>query len=73
MKIKKRSLASLVAALCALPLVCGAQSAEDIDASTETSYDGLVQVKRTGYRNVWVKPGVDISVYSKIMPGPALF
>ncbi len=73
MKIKKSSLASLVAALYALPLVCGAQGAEDIDASTETSYDGLVQVKRTGYRNVWIKPDVDISVYSKIMLGPALF
>lgn len=73
LKIKKCSLPSLVAALCALPLVCGAQGAEDIDASTETSYDGLVQVKRTGYRNVWVKPGVDISVYSKIVPGPTQF
>ena len=56
-----------------LPLVCGAQSAEDIDASTDTTYDGLVQVKRTGYRNVWIKPDVDISVYSKIVPGPAQF
>ncbi len=53
-----------------LPLVCGAQSAEDIDADTTTTYDGLVQVKRTGYRNVWVRPDADISIYSKIMPGP---
>ncbi len=56
-----------------LPLVCGAQSAEDIDASTDTTYDGLVQVKRTGYRNVWIKPDIDISVYSKIIPAPAQF
>ena len=73
MKIKKRSLASFAATVCVLPLVCGAQSAEDLDASTNTSYDGLVQVKRTGYRNVWVKPDVDISVYTKIVPGPAQF
>ena len=73
MKIKKYSLASFAATLCVLPLVCGAQSAEDLDASTDTSYDGLVQVKRTGYRNVWVKPDVDISVYTKIVPGPAQF
>lgn len=73
MKIKKHSLASFTAALCVLPLVCGAQTVEDLDASTDTSYDGLVQVKRTGYRNVWVKPDVDISIYTKIVPGPAQF
>jgi len=54
-------------ALC-LPLVCGAQSDEDIDANTETTHDGLVQVKRAGFRNVWVKPGVDIASYSRILP-----
>ncbi len=54
-------------ALC-LPLVCGAQSDEDIDASTESSYDGLVQVKKTGFRNVWVKPGTEAGSYNKILP-----
>ena len=73
MKIKKCSVGSFAAALCVLPLVCGAQNAEDLDASTDTSYDGLVQVKKTGYRNVWVKPDVDISVYTKIIPGPAQY
>ena len=62
-----RICAFTVVALC-LPLVCGAQSDEDIDASTETSYDGLVQVKKTGFRNVWVKPGIDAASYSKILP-----
>ena len=57
-----------VAVALSLPLVCGAQSDEDIDASAESSYDGLVQVKRTGFRNVWVKPGVDIVSYTKILP-----
>ena len=43
MKIKKCSFASLVAALCALPLVCGAQGAEDgtvpLAAESELSAD----------------------------------
>ena len=64
---------TFLAVTLVLPLICGAQSAEDIDASTDTTYDGLVQVKKTGYRNVWIKPDVDISVYSKIVPGPAQF
>ena len=69
----KISTSTLLALLLALPMVCSAQSNEDIDASTETSHDGLVQVRRAGFRNVWVKPGVDISAYTKIMPGPAQF
>ena len=64
---------AFVAVALVLPLVCGAQSDEDVDADTTMTYDGLVQVKRTGYRNVWVKPDADISVYSKIMPGGAQF
>ena len=63
----------IVAVTFVLPLVCGAQSDEDIDADTTMTYDGLVQVKKTGYRNVWVKPDADISIYSKIMPGPAQY
>lgn len=59
--------------LFALPLVSFAQSDADLDASTDTTYDGLVQVKRAGFRNVWVKPDVDVSIYSKILPGPAQF
>ena len=35
-----------LAVLLALPMVCSAQSDEDIDASTETTHDGLVQVGR---------------------------
>lgn len=70
MKIRRYA---FVAVALVLPLVCGAQSDEDVDADATMTHDGLVQVKRTGYRNVWVKPDADISVYSKIMPGGAQF
>lgn len=68
MKTKNRSLASLAAALCVLPLVCGAQSEEDVDASTDTTHDGLVQVDKAKFAGVWVKPGVDTERYTKILP-----
>ncbi len=63
MKISK---SAFLALLLALPMVCGAQSDEDIDASTETTYDGLVQVRRlaqtwtrlmTRGLNRWVESG----------------
>ena len=37
---------AFLAVILALPMVCSAQSDEDIDASTETTHDGLVQVRR---------------------------
>ena len=70
MKIRRYA---FVAVALSLPLLCGAQSDEDVDADATMTYDGLVQVKKTGYRNVWVKPDADISIYSKIIPGGAQF
>ncbi len=68
MKTKNRSLASLAATLCVLPLVCGAQSEENVDTSTETSYDGLVLVEKSEFASVWARPGVDTERYTKILP-----
>ncbi len=65
MKTKNRSLASLAAILCVLPLVCGAQSEENDDG---TSYDGLVLVEKSEFASVWAKPGVDTERYTKILP-----
>jgi Protein of unknown function (DUF3313) len=64
---------SVAAAFCLLALTAIAQTDEDLDADTSSTYDGLVQVKARGFRNVWVRPGVDPSVYSKILPGGAQF
>ena len=65
MRTKNCSLASLAAVLCVLPLVCGAQSEGNDDATT---HDGLVQVKKANFANVWIKPGVDTERYTKILP-----
>ena len=65
MKTGNLSLATLAATLCVLPLVCGAQSDDDNDTIT---HDGLVQVKKADFQNVWVKPGIDIERYTKILP-----
>jgi Protein of unknown function (DUF3313) len=64
---------ALATLACLIPLVGLAQSDEDVDADTSTTFDGLVQVKARGFRNVWLKPGVDPSRYTKILPGGAQF
>ena len=63
----------VAATFCLLTLTAIAQTDEELDADASSTYDGLVQVKAKGFRNVWIKPGVDPSVYSKILPGGAQF
>lgn len=59
-------------AFCSLSLAAMAQS-DDADSDASSTFDGLVQVKAKGFRNVWLRPGVDSSVYTKIIPGGAEF
>ena len=67
----RAKIAVIVSLVLIVPVIAGAQSDESADA--ETTFDGLVEVRRARFRNVWVKPGVDVSRYSKILPGPAQF
>ena len=34
----------------------------------ETTFDGLVRVNNTSMDKVWVRPGIDLDSYSKVMP-----
>lgn len=68
MKTTRSVLHLLIATIGVAPVVCSAQSENE-----ETTYDGLVQVDRAGFSNVWIRPDVDISIYTKIVPGPAQF
>lgn len=68
MKTRRNVLRVLTIIISAVPLVGVAQSDDE-----ETTYDGLVEVRRAGFANVWIKPDVDISRYNKILPGPAQF
>jgi hypothetical protein len=39
----------------------------------ETTHDGLVRVDNSQFQRAWVDPTIDLSRYSKIMPGGATF
>jgi hypothetical protein len=39
----------------------------------ETTHDGLVRVDNSAFQRAWVDPTIDLSQYSKIMPGNATF
>lgn len=54
----------LILAACASPQV-------DTSDGAELSHDGLIPLKGTQVDKVWVRPDLDLSGYSKIMPGGA--
>jgi hypothetical protein len=39
----------------------------------ETTFDGLVRVNNSAFQRAWVDPTIDLSQYSKILPGAAEF
>jgi hypothetical protein len=53
-----------VLAACASPQV-------DTSDKAEASFDGLVPLKGTQVEKVWVRPDLDLSSYTKLMPGGA--
>lgn len=50
-------------AACAAPLYTGATG-----DGAKDSYDGLVRVANTRIDKVWVRPGIDLSGYTRVMP-----
>lgn len=39
----------------------------------ETTFDGLVRIDNSAFRDAWADPDIDFSRYNKIMPGGAFF
>ena len=39
----------------------------------DTTFDGLVEVKKSSFQRAWVEPTIDFSRYTKVMPGDAQF
>ena len=58
----------LVVASCATP-----EPTIQTGADAETTFDGLVAVDNSAFQRAWIDPTIDLSGYSKIMPGPATF
>ncbi len=70
MKIKGHVLRAAGALLIAATLTACASPAPAIQTGTgaETTFDGLVAVDNTALSKVWVRPGVDLNGYAKVLP-----
>ena len=64
-------LAAFVAALC----ITGCVSEPSIQAGpdAETTFDGLVRIDNSRFAAAWVDPDVDLTQYTRIIPGGAEF
>ncbi len=57
----------LLALLCFAPGLLAKESEAQVDDTAEITFDGLHKVKHASMDEVWVKPDIDLSQYSKIM------
>lgn len=65
MKLKQHILAISLAILTAGPV-----AAQD---DSNTSYDGLIEIKKGEFKRTWVDPDVDFTQYTKYLPGGTAF
>lgn len=65
MKFKQHILAISLAILTAGPV-----AAQD---DSNTSYDGLIEIKKGEFQRTWVDPDVDFTQYTKYLPGGTAF
>jgi hypothetical protein len=59
---------SLVVATTILISACATEPTIPQGANAENSFDGLTKVENSTMHAVWVKPGLDLGEYSKILP-----
>ncbi len=59
--------------LIAMAVASAGQVAAQEDSDADTSFDGLVEVKKGVFKRPWVDPDVDFMRYTKILPGIAHF
>lgn len=58
----------LILILCVSMLVaCASKPTLQTGVGAETSYDGLVRIDNSNFKDAWMDPDTDISQYSKIM------
>ena len=64
-----------VIAIAAAALVVGCSSQPSIQTGpdAETTFDGLVRIDNARFSAAWVDPEIDLTQYSKFMPGGAEF
>jgi len=65
---------AVVCALLSVTLACAdTEPALQEGRDAETTFDGLVRVNNSAFKRAWAAPDVDVSKYTKIMPGGAEF
>jgi hypothetical protein len=64
-----------VIAIAAAALVVGCSSQPSIQTGpdAETTFDGLVRIDHSRFTNAWIDPEIDLTQYTKILPGGAEF
>jgi hypothetical protein len=60
-------------AAAALVVGCSGQPTVQTGPDAETTFDGLVRIDNSRFANAWIDPDIDLTQYSKIMPGGAEF
>ena len=70
---QKLSVALPVAIAISTIVACASEPTIQTGPDAEISFDGLHRVDNSVFRFVWVEPEIDLSRYTKILPGPAEF
>ena len=58
---------AMVAVTCLL-VACAPQPTMQAGPDAEVTFDGLVRIDNSRMQRAWVKPGIDLSSYTKILP-----
>lgn len=64
-----------ILALFAVTLIAGCAAEPSIQQGpdAERTFDGLVRIDNSAFRDAWIDPDIDLTVYDKIILGPAEF
>ena len=63
----------LSTALVLFLAACASEPTIQTGPDAEVTFDGLVRIDNSAFTNAWVDPDVDLTRYTKIMPGGAEF
>lgn len=71
--MKQLTLILCATMLATLLVACASEPVLQAGASAETSFDGLVRVDNSNFKDAWLDPDTDISQYTKIMLADSSF
>jgi hypothetical protein len=63
----------LSTALILFLAACASEPTIQTGPDAEVTFDGLVRIDNSAFSNAWIDPDVDLTQYTKIMPGGAEF